>query len=97
MTTHATHHVHANSHKAYTSIGRGKSRKAIILDLFYRAKRPVTDREIARQLVTMGVIPNEDRVNGYRPRISDLLNEGAIREVPCDGERRCWPVDRPLP
>lgn len=64
--------MHTNSLQAYCTV-RKCQRKRIILNLFEECRCGMTDREV---METLGY----KDMNAIRPRITELLKEGALQE-----------------
>lgn len=85
MSSHVNgHRMHAHSLQSYRSLDTS-SRRALILSLLETARRPVTDRELLAELVARGHLPSEDP-NLVRPRLTEMVQDGTIREC---APRRC--------
>ena len=72
--------MHKNSLEAYYGLKSG-TRKAQVMQCYIDSGLPLTDMEVGRSLAKKGIIKSEDCVNGFRPRITDLINDGKIIEI----------------
>ncbi len=75
---HARHDMHVNSLFSWRmlNVPRGKARVCEVLE---RIQRPLTDREVCELL-------GSDDLNAARPRITELIDDGVLKEVesiPC--------------
>lgn len=83
MTAHATHHVHTNSAASLATLhdlGDRERRIVSALSILVIA----TDRQIAEWL-------NLTDMNAVRPRVSEMIKRGVLREV---GSQACHVTGR---
>lgn len=71
--THPTHRMHAHSIRAYDALNPAPRQKAI-LDALRAAGKPLSDREVCSALARTDP-------NYVRPRITDLIGCGVLREL----------------
>ena len=66
--------VHANSRESYHEFKERTSRYRLVLSVYQGSSLPLTDRQVMNAL-------NMHDMNGVRPRITKLIDDGFIKET----------------